>query len=113
MADLPEESPDAIPWPKELLSRAFPSARVLVVDYQSAISEWGSTPNRTVKSLEERSEEILEKLRAAQVGKDRPVVFVAHSMGGILVCFLFLFLFLFYLFYLNLKYWSYFNFFSF
>jgi len=84
---LEEESEESknFSWPRHWLSEEIPTARILAVNYQTALSEWNSHPSRHAKSLKERSAEMLQMLADAQLGRDRPVVFVAHSMGGLLV----------------------------
>lgn len=60
--------------------------RVIGCDFDSYISQWGGNcPTQSFKqSLEERSEDMLKKLQQAGVGK-RPVIFVGHSMGGLII----------------------------
>uniref|UniRef100_W5NHF5 Protein SERAC1 n=1 Tax=Lepisosteus oculatus TaxID=7918 RepID=W5NHF5_LEPOC len=73
-------------WPKTWLAADCPNLRVLSVEYDSHLSDWRATcpAEKERKSLAYRSLELLRKLKAAGVG-DRPIVWVAHSMGGLLV----------------------------
>ncbi|XP_077366764.1 protein SERAC1 isoform X1 [Festucalex cinctus] len=73
-------------WPKTWLAADCPNLRVLSVEYDSHLSDWMSKcpAENQRKSLAYRSQELLKKLKMAGVG-DRPVVWVAHSMGGLLV----------------------------
>jgi pimeloyl-ACP methyl ester carboxylesterase len=73
-------------WPRDWLQDVSDNVRVIGVDFDSYLSQWGgSCPSQSFKStIEERSEDLLHKLRSAGVGK-RPVVFVGHSMGGLLI----------------------------
>lgn len=73
-------------WPRDWMGDLQDRVRVIGVDFDSYISQWGnSCPKESFKtSLKERSEDILEKLKASGVGK-RPVVFVGHSMGGLII----------------------------
>ena len=50
------------------------------------VSQWGnSCPQESFKtSLKDRSKEFLDKLRKCGVGQ-RPVIFVGHSLGGLVV----------------------------
>jgi len=80
----PEVAADTC-WPRDLLAKEFPGARIIALNFQTALSEWTAHPARSAKTLLERSQEFLEKLSEAQVGNGRPVVFVAHSMGGLIV----------------------------
>uniref|UniRef100_A0A3B4B418 Protein SERAC1 n=1 Tax=Periophthalmus magnuspinnatus TaxID=409849 RepID=A0A3B4B418_9GOBI len=68
-------------WPKSWLAADCPNIRVLSVDYDTHLSDWMSKcPAEDQKSLAYRSQELLKKLQQAGVGQ-RPVVWVAHSMG--------------------------------
>ncbi|KAM9840051.1 protein SERAC1 isoform 1-T1 [Aulostomus maculatus] len=73
-------------WPKSWLAADCPNLRVLSVEYDSHLSDWmAKCPvENQRKSLAYRSQELLKKLKMAGVG-ERPVVWVAHSMGGLLV----------------------------
>ncbi|KAF7669589.1 hypothetical protein LDENG_00173850 [Lucifuga dentata] len=73
-------------WPKSWLAVDCPNLRVLSVEYDSHLSDWKAKcpAENQRKSLAYRSQELLKKLKSAGVG-ERPVVWVAHSMGGLLV----------------------------
>ncbi|XP_064411996.1 protein SERAC1 isoform X2 [Latimeria chalumnae] len=101
-------------WPKTWLAADCPNLRILSVEYDSHLSDWRTkcpTENESTlwvsfacgrivgmgcpeesctresglnKSMAYRSRELLNKLKTAGVG-ERPVVWVAHSMGGVLV----------------------------
>eukprot|EP00250_Pteridium_aquilinum_P020076 c24692_g1_i1 orf=82-3981(+) len=67
-------------WPKEWLSNDIPACRLLTVKYKTNLSQWSGT----TLPLQEVSAMLLEQLLAAGVG-ERPVVFITHSMGGLVV----------------------------
>lgn len=73
-------------WPRDWLQEDSNNVRVLGIDFDSYLSQWGGAcPTQSFKqSLEERSEDILWKLRQAGVGS-RPTIFVGHSMGGLII----------------------------
>lgn len=73
-------------WPKSWLVRDIPNIRVLMVEYDTSLTHWVSQcpQEPESRSLMYRSEEIRRKLRKAGIGK-RPVIWVVHSMGGLLV----------------------------
>ncbi|XP_056150584.1 protein SERAC1 isoform X1 [Lampris incognitus] len=73
-------------WPKSWLAADCPNLRVLSVEYDTHLSDWKAKcpAENQRKSLAFRSRELLKKLKSAGVG-ERPVIWVAHSMGGLLV----------------------------
>ncbi|XP_077910639.1 protein SERAC1 isoform X3 [Halichoerus grypus] len=71
-------------WPKTWLARDCPALRIISVEYDTSLSDWRTRCPMERKSIAFRSNELLRKLRAAGVG-DRPVIWVSHSMGGLLV----------------------------
>ncbi|XP_077005481.1 protein SERAC1 isoform X2 [Tamandua tetradactyla] len=71
-------------WPKTWLARDCPALRIISVEYDTSLSDWRARCPMERKSIAFRSDELLRKLRAAGVG-DRPMIWVSHSMGGLLV----------------------------
>jgi len=74
-------------WPRDWLEEECRDhVRVLGCDFDSYLSQWGNNcPTQSYKqNLEERSEDMLAKLVQAGVGT-RPVIFVGHSMGGLII----------------------------
>ncbi|KAJ8409693.1 hypothetical protein AAFF_G00217520 [Aldrovandia affinis] len=73
-------------WPKSWLATDCPNLRILSVEYDTHLSDWRAKcpAENQRKSLAYRSRELLKKLKTAGVG-DKPVIWVAHSMGGLLV----------------------------
>ncbi|XP_033119502.1 protein SERAC1-like [Anneissia japonica] len=73
-------------WPKTWLAEDCPHLRILTVAYETQVSEWTSTCpyGQEKRSLAARSQELLKKLEEAGIGQ-RPVIWVTHSMGGLLV----------------------------
>ncbi|XP_036269361.1 protein SERAC1 isoform X3 [Pipistrellus kuhlii] len=71
-------------WPKTWLARDCPALRIISVEYDTSLSDWRARCPTERKTIAFRSNELLQKLRAAGVG-DRPMVWVSHSMGGLLV----------------------------
>jgi len=73
-------------WPKDWLPKDVPGLRVLGINYTTSLSHWRNRcpddmPRRTIDA---RSDDLLHSLQRAGVG-NRPIVWVAHSMGGLLV----------------------------
>uniref|UniRef100_U3E0S0 Protein SERAC1 n=1 Tax=Callithrix jacchus TaxID=9483 RepID=U3E0S0_CALJA len=71
-------------WPKTWLAKDCPALRIISVEYDTSLSDWRARCPLERRSIAFRSDELLRKLRAAGVG-DRPVVWISHSMGGLLV----------------------------
>ncbi|KAI3777416.1 hypothetical protein L1987_47216 [Smallanthus sonchifolius] len=67
-------------WPAEWLSADFPHARLFSLKYKTNLTQWSGSS----LPLQEVSSMLLERLITAGIG-DRPVVFVTHSMGGLVV----------------------------
>ncbi|CAM8998616.1 unnamed protein product [Rhodiola kirilowii] len=67
-------------WPGEWLPSDLNQARLFTLKYKTNLTQWSgaSLPLQEVSSM------LLEKLIDAGIG-DRPVVFVTHSMGGLVV----------------------------
>lgn len=67
-------------WPKDWLPLDIPQPmRILGIDYPSYILQFTGT----IESLQDRADRFKHQLTAAGVGK-KPVVFICHSMGGLL-----------------------------
>ena len=73
----------AIFWPESLLRQEIPSARILLFAYNSSILSNASSADVTshARTLCDR----LRNRRLAEQEVHRPLVFVAHSLGGLLV----------------------------
>ncbi|XP_008546833.1 protein SERAC1 [Microplitis demolitor] len=73
-------------WPKDWLPNDVPSVRVIGINYDTSLSWWSPPcPIEILRStISERSLEFTKKLVTAGVGK-RPIIWVCHSMGGLLV----------------------------
>ncbi|KAF1332906.1 hypothetical protein FI667_g3209, partial [Globisporangium splendens] len=81
-------------WPDVLLAKDLEqrhvNARLITLGYEAGMVSW-SSPWPTL-TLQERGSVMLDALRAANIGESKrpdrranPIVFVTHSMGGILV----------------------------
>ncbi|XP_043196868.1 uncharacterized protein LOC122367629 [Amphibalanus amphitrite] len=83
----PDQEPYTQCWPRDWLpSSLHPlKVRILSVDYDSAWSDWRPRcAARRSRTLAERAADLRKLLEDAGVG-DRPIVWVTHSMGGLLV----------------------------
>ncbi|KAI1121331.1 ankyrin [Nemania abortiva] len=79
------ETPQLVCWPRDLVPKVLPNARVLTFGYDTNIRRpFGK--RRSENSLENHADDFLFELethRRDDVG--RPLIFVAHSLGGLLV----------------------------
>lgn len=67
-------------WPGVWLTEMNPNLRLLSLEYKTKVFEWEGAQH----SFRELSAKMLSKLKAAGVGQ-RPVIFITHSMGGLMV----------------------------
>ena len=72
-------------WPKDWLPVDYPNIRVIGVHYESFFSDWFSTcpVDNERRSLDGQAAVIKKKLEECGVG-ERPIVWVAHSLGGLI-----------------------------
>ncbi|KAL2846060.1 hypothetical protein BJX68DRAFT_241469 [Aspergillus pseudodeflectus] len=77
-------------WPRDLLPKDFPNARILVFSYPARFTYFfpdagdhdpTTTPGRHTLELRDA----LTRLRELPESKNRPVIFIAHGLGG-LIC---------------------------
>lgn len=72
-------------WPYDLLQHDFDNIRVFTFGYDSRPSTWyGSSANQM--NIDQHSKTMLQKIGFHRMScPGRPIIFVAHSLGGILV----------------------------
>lgn len=75
------EAEQAVCWPRDWMPLYLPGSRILTVSYDIALTKWSASETMPLKR---RAAEILTKLRLLGVG-EKPVIFVAHSFGGLIV----------------------------
>ncbi|KAH8273554.1 hypothetical protein KR018_000728 [Drosophila ironensis] len=77
-------------WPMEWLPDDYPDARIIGIDYTSAVTEWSANFTKYCPCekgqghIDVRANTLLERIATADVGNKRPVVWIGHSMGGLL-----------------------------
>ncbi|KAM7192104.1 hypothetical protein V8F33_008529 [Rhypophila sp. PSN 637] len=77
-------------WPADLLPQACPRARVLVFGYDTKITNYGAASTNK-NSIYSHAKDLLFALSreteecVGPAGKPRQIIFVAHSLGGIVV----------------------------
>ncbi|CAJ2508890.1 Uu.00g139160.m01.CDS01 [Anthostomella pinea] len=85
--DVPEatsERPGHVYWPRDLVPHIVPEARVLTFGYDTHIRHSLSSPN-SANRLIDHANDFLSALEACRRDPTRPLIFVAHSLGGLLV----------------------------
>ncbi len=80
--------PDSsIYWPKDLLPKDQDNVRILTYGYDSRISHFFSGPANQL-NISQHGEALLNRVsgeRTRSKCRGRPIIFVAHSLGGLLV----------------------------
>lgn len=70
-------------WPKHLIPKDFPHARVFSFGYEAPV---GSFPNPLfADTISENLLDAMTKVRHSEQEINRPIIWVAHSLGGLLV----------------------------
>lgn len=73
-------------WPASWLKERMPRARILSLSYDSSALVAPIKGNRGTMDLDILGESLLQEMLSARIGqKDCPVVFVCHSLGGLVV----------------------------
>lgn len=74
-------------WLRDFLPEDVPSARIMTFGYESTVAF-----SKSVAKIEDKSLELLNSLSSKRdepdttsIGSSRPIIFICHSLGGILV----------------------------
>ena len=73
-------------WPRDFLPKAFPQARIVTWGYDVQIEDLSAATSKA--SIFHHSENLLSDLvmlRKSDAAKLKPLIFIAHSLGGIVV----------------------------
>lgn len=91
-SDPSDENPISVFWPRDLLPSKCPNARILSFGYNASIAHFYPLfgpkhvpPTTTIDNHSSALFDDLIGLRTRTSSTDRPLIFVAHSLGGI-VC---------------------------
>ncbi len=81
------QQPQDIYWPEDLACQTIPNSRILTFGYDTKVRHWlkGSVSKKTVYDHAWEMLCGLDDLRRSRIESRRPIVFVAHSLGGIVV----------------------------
>lgn len=74
-------------WPRDFLPKTIPEARVLTFGYDTKIRH-AVGPQGSKKTVYDHGKELVQCLhdnRSSEECVDRPIMFIAHSLGGIVV----------------------------
>jgi hypothetical protein len=85
--DKSAEEPTSIYWPADLLPEDCPRVRILTFGYESHVSRFFRGPADQNNVVEHGRDLLyaLEMHRREKIASARPIIFVAHSLGGLLV----------------------------
>ena len=73
-------------WPRDLLPRVFPQARIITWGYGVQIEKmFASASQATIFHHAQTLLSDLAMLRGSELDRSKPLVFIAHSLGGIVV----------------------------
>ncbi|TGZ77414.1 hypothetical protein EX30DRAFT_297530, partial [Ascodesmis nigricans] len=70
-------------WLRDFLPRDIPTCRILTFGYESTVQH-----SVSVNRFQHYGKQLLERLREVRDHddvRDRPIIFVGHSLGGILI----------------------------
>ncbi|KAK2929023.1 Alpha/Beta hydrolase fold [Fusarium oxysporum f. sp. vasinfectum] len=76
---------NGVVWPKDLLSDDIPATRIFLFGYDTNITSAGQS-GATKTEIHSDAEDVCAKLAAERLSTqtvDRPIIFVAHSLGGL------------------------------
>ncbi|PSN64914.1 hypothetical protein BS50DRAFT_677808 [Corynespora cassiicola Philippines] len=77
---------DSVLWPRDLLPKDIPHARILTFGYDADVARFFSiTSSNTIRDHGKSFAQDLAMFRARTKTGDRPIIFVAHSLGGLVV----------------------------
>ncbi|OCK95793.1 uncharacterized protein K441DRAFT_555462, partial [Cenococcum geophilum 1.58] len=77
------EEPDQVFWPKDLLPKDCPEARIMTWGYDTIVTQGFSRPT-TKSNIFAHAKDLLYALDRERA-ESRPIIFVCHSLGGIIV----------------------------
>jgi protein SERAC1 len=78
--------PNGVLWPRDLLPEDLPSARIMTFGYDADVVGLIKTAgSNTLRDHGKSLATDVAMLRARSGSENRPLIFVAHSLGGLVV----------------------------
>jgi protein SERAC1 len=78
--------PDGVFWPEDLLTKDLPTARVMTFGYDADVVGFSKTAgNGTLRDHGKSLTNDLAMRRVRSNSTTRPLIFIAHSLGGLVV----------------------------
>ncbi|KAI1850237.1 hypothetical protein JX266_004095 [Neoarthrinium moseri] len=71
-------------WPEDLLPEDFPSSRIMVYGYDTQVTQYNIKKSTNKNGVYQHAKDLLFAIARERV-PGRPIVFIAHSLGGIVV----------------------------
>lgn len=89
MYELQNNDDIEIYWPRDWLSRDMPHTRIISVGYNSLLSTRFGSPSSDYSSIiskpiVQRANDLLYKLEKSQIGHNHGIIWITHSLGGLL-----------------------------
>ncbi|KAH6853874.1 hypothetical protein B0I37DRAFT_360527 [Chaetomium sp. MPI-CAGE-AT-0009] len=76
----------ATAWPESFLGNLTPQARIIAYDYDVELGDfWSTEEDNRINDLADDISYEVRGVRTSSKTTDRPVIFIAHSIGGLLV----------------------------
>ena len=67
-------------WLQDFVPADIKNARIMAYGYNSAVAF-----SKSIAGVEEFARDLLERLKTVRQDSDRPIIFICHSMGGLVV----------------------------
>ena len=80
-----QKSKGSIYWPRDLLPKVVPDVRIFTWGYDADIAGFSSASRNTIHQHAGNLLSDLVDLRAESEQNQKPIIFVVHSLGGIIV----------------------------
>jgi hypothetical protein len=72
-------------WPQDLLPESFPNLRVFTYGYDSHVTHWFKGPAMQLDILDYGESLLTGLVARRRENPERPIIFVVHSLGGLVL----------------------------